>query len=90
MYRDNINMDPKFSNGDTVMYNSIEKQKFLSYIKENNQAYYNQPLGKLRICSTPVWSERHKEWMYYYEYGLGYTSEGLALESTLVKVTNET
>ena len=38
MYCDNIiNMGLKFSNGDIVMYNSTEKRKFLSYIKENNQ-----------------------------------------------------
>lgn len=87
MYRDNIiNMSPKFSNGDIVMYNSTERQKFLSYIKENNQTCYNQPLGKLRICSTPVWSERHEEWMYYYEYGLGYTSDGMTIQSKLEKV----
>ena len=87
MYCDNIiNMGPVFSNGDIVMYNSKEKQKFLSYIKENNQTCYNQPLGKLRICSTPVWSDRHREWMYYYEYGIGYTSDGMTVESKLIKV----
>ena len=87
MYCDNIiNMGPKFSNGDIVMYNSTEKRKFLSYIKENNQTCYNQPLGKLRICSTPVWSERYKEWMYYYEYGYQYTSEGMTIQSKLEKV----
>ena len=80
-------MSPKFSNGDIVMYNSTEKRKFLSYIKENNQTSYNQQLGKLRICSTPVWSNRHREWVYYYEYGYHYTSEGMTVESKLVKVT---
>ena len=89
MYSDNIiNMGSKFSNGDIVMYNNTEKQKFLLYIKENNQTCYNQPLGKLRICSTPVWSDRHREWMYYYEYGIGYTSEGMTVQSKLVKVNH--
>ena len=89
MYSDNIiNMGSKFSNGDIVMYNNTERQKFLSYIKENNQTCYNQPLGKLRICSTPVWSDRHREWMYYYEYGFGYTSEGMTVQSKLVKVNH--
>ena len=66
----------------------VNDENVLSYIKENNQSCYNQPLGKLRICSTPVWSDRHREWMYYYEYGFGYTSEGMTVQSKLVKVTN--
>ena len=32
------------------------------------------------IYAEPSWSNKHNEWLYPYDYGLGGTSEGFALE----------
>ena len=46
------------------------------------------PRCDLHIYGAPQWGSwlAHPEWVYPYDYGLGNTSEGFALESSLRKI----
>ena len=43
----------------------------------------------LHIYDEPQWSDTYNTWNYPYDYGLGNTSEGFALESSLRKYKPE-
>ena len=52
-------------------------------IKYPSEKLGNLPIHNLLIFTEPRWSEAYKCWVYDYEYGLGCTSEGSALEIDL-------
>ena len=84
---------PKFKKGQIVKYNSLKRQEFIKNreelrIKYPNENLGNQPIHNLLIFTEPRWSEAYKCWVYDYEYGLGCTSEGSALEIDL-EISND-
>ena len=55
-------------------------------------ARHARPTQALRIWNEPRWTNytgQREQWMYDYEYGLGGTSEGAALESELRLVPSD-
>ena len=76
---------PKFKLGDIVRFNN-EKLNEMKVIlenlkKEHDEDICNCPVNKLHICNTPKYNG--KTWIYDYEYGLGFTSEGSAQEEDI-------
>ena len=54
------------------------------YKKDQLVARRNRPRQALHIYNEPYWSKIHGQWCYDYDYNLGLTSEGSALEGELI------
>jgi hypothetical protein len=54
------------------------------YNKGQLVARSSLPHKALHIYDNPHWSEDWQQWLYPYDYGLGLTSEGSALEGELI------
>ena len=54
------------------------------YRKGELVAHSSNPRQALHIYNEPYWSSSHGQWMYDYDYNLGLTSEGSALQGSLI------
>ena len=76
---------PKFKKGDIVKYTSTKVKEFLEYrnklIKDGYTDIGESPTHKLHIYGEPHYNG--KDWIYYYDYGHTFTSEGCAIETDL-------
>ena len=82
--------NPKFKKGDIVRYNFTQRKDIIDKRKELLKTYTNQEIGesptyKMRIYEDPVWNSSINQWMYSYEYGQTFTSEGCTREDYLEK-----
>ena len=78
----NSNNNQTNSNDATATSPSLHPKPI--YNKDQLVARRSRPHKALHIYDNPHWSEEWQQWIYHYDYGLGLTSEGSALEGELI------
>lgn len=81
---------PLFKKGDIVRYSNEQQNLIMEERRKLLKTFTNNEIGesptyKLRIYEDPQWNPSINQWIYLYEYGNTFTSEGSTREDYLVK-----